>query len=197
MKLGNKLTLIRIILVPAFFIFIVIPKMPFGRSIAILIFVVSVVLGIISKNMNQNNGQNTKFSRIMEPLSETLLIATALIALVQLHIIRAWIAAIIIGAEFAISGLISIAVSEKITIKESRWDTGKTALQAVSITLALLYMNFRKLIKRGDFFYIHINTIEKFLRCSTDIILSAALIVTIISCIDYYNTNKNLFMNDK
>ncbi|PJI08223.1 MULTISPECIES: CDP-alcohol phosphatidyltransferase family protein [Clostridium] len=197
MKLRSKLTLIRIILVLAFFIFIMVRKIPFGQSIAIFIFVLSVLLGIISKNMDQNKGQNTKFNRIMEPLSETLLIATALIALVELHIIPAWTAAIIIGAEFAISGLIGIAVSEKITIKESRWDTSKTVLQTISVIFALLCMNFRKLIKQGNFIYIHINTVERFLKCGTYIIFSAALIVTIISCADYFSSNRSLFMNDK
>lgn len=195
----NRLTLIRILLIPIFLIFIAVDKIPFGRSIALFIFVSAVIIGYVS----QSKKGATNFSKIIEPLSDTLLIATALIALVELHVITAWVVVIIIGTEFAVTGLRSIAVSEGIVIADNKLDKTKNIFQIITTIFALLYINFkknyefRKLLEKINSFHAHSEFIEKFLKYGTDITLGIAFIVTLISCAEYFLSNKGVFMNDK
>lgn len=199
MNSKSRLALIKILLVPIFLIFMAVDQIPFGRSIALLIFAGAVIIGYIS----QSKKGETNFNKIIDPLSDTLLIATALIALVELHVIADWIVVIIIGTEFAVTGLKSIAVSEGIVIADSKLDKTKNIFQVITTTFALLYVNFkknyefRKVLEKMSFFHVHARGIEKFLQYSTYITLGIAFIVTVFSCIDYFGSNKGVFMSDK
>lgn len=195
----NRLALIKILLIPIFLIFIAVDEIPFGRSIALFIFAIAVIIGCIG----QSKKGTTNFSKIIDPLSDTLLIATALIALVQLHVMDAWVVVIMIGTEFAVTGLKSIAINDGIVIADSKLNKMKNIFQIITTVFALSYVNFRKnyefrnILERMNFFHVHAGTIEKFLRYSTDITLSIAFIVTLISCAEYFFSNKGVFMNDK
>lgn len=199
MNSKSRLALIKILLVPIFLIFMAVDQIPFGRSIALLIFVIAVIIGYIA----QNKKGATNFTKIIDPLSDILLIATALIALVELRVIADWIVVVIIGTEFAVTGLRSIAVSDGIVIADGKLDKAKNMLQIITTTFALLYVNFKKnyefrnVLDRMNFFHVHARVIEKFLRYGTDITLGIAFIVTLISCAEYFRSNKAVFMNDK
>jgi|GEM_PF-1621236 len=199
MNSKNRLALIKILLIPIFLIFIAVDQIRFGRSIALLIFVIAVVIGYIA----QSKKGETNFSKIIDPLSDTLLIATALIALVELRVIDDWIVVVIIGTEFAVTGLRSIAVSEGIVIEDSKLDKMKNIFQMITTIFALLYINFKKnyefrnVFEQVNFFHVHAGIIEKFLKYSMDVTLGIAFIVTVISCVEYFRSNKGVFMNDK
>lgn len=195
----NRLALIKVLLIPVFLIFIAVDQIPFGRIIALLIFVIAVIIGYIV----QSKKGETNFSKIVDPLSDTLLIATALIALVELRVIPDWIVVVIIGTEFAVTGLKSIAVSDGIVIAEGKLDKVKNIFQIITTTFALLYVNFKKnyelrnVLEQMNFFRVHAAGIVKFLKYSTNITLGIAFIVTLISCTEYFRSNKAVFMNDK
>lgn len=195
----NRLALIKILLIPIFLIFIAVDQIPFGKSIALLIFVIAVIIGYVA----QGKKGTTNFTKIIDPLSDTLLIATALIALVELRVIADWIVVVIIGTEFAVTGLKSIAVSDGIAIAGSKLDKTKNIFQIITTTFALLYVNFKKnyefrnILEKMNFFRVHAVGIEKFLRYGTDITLGIAFIVTLVSCTEYFHSNKGVFMNDK
>lgn len=199
MNSKNRLALIKILLIPMFLIFIAVEKIPFGRSIALLIFVIAEIIGYVA----QSKKGETNFSKIIDPLADTLLIATALIALVELRVIADWIVVVIIGTEFAVTGLRSIAVSDGIVIEDSKLDKMKNVFQIITTTFALLYINFKKnyefrnILEKINFFHVHAAGIEKFLRYGTDITLGIAFIVTLICCTEYFHSNKGVFMNDK
>lgn len=199
MNSKNRLALIKILLIPIFLIFIAADQIRFGRSIALLIFVIAVIIGYIA----QSKKGETNFSKIIDPLSDTLLIATALIALVELRVIADWIVVVIIGTEFAVTGLRSIAVSEGIVIEDSKLDKIKNIFQMITTIFALLYINFKKnyefrnVFEKVNFFHAHAGIIEKFLKYSMDVTLGIAFIVTVISCAEYFRSNKGIFMNDK
>lgn len=203
MNLANKLTLMRIFLVPVFLVFIVVRQIPFGRSIATCIFIIAAITDKLDGYIARSRNQITNFGKIMDPLADKLLVSSALIALVEYHVIPAWIAIIIIAREFAVTGLRSVAASEGIILASSWWGKIKTVFQIIAILFALLYINcrknyeFRKVMDQITYFRIHAAWVVKFLRYSTDIALGIALIVTIISGIDYFVKNKDVFMNDK
>lgn len=203
MNLRNKMNFIRILLIPVFLIFIIIHKIPFGRSIAALIFIITAIAGELSKHVVQSKNEISNLSEIMSYLADKLLIAAALIALVELHVIPSWIAIIIVAMEFAVTGLTSIVVTEGSVIATSSLDKIKNIFQIISIIFALLSMNFqknyqfRKVIEKIGFFHVHAEGIKRFLGYGTYATLGIALIITIISCINYFVSNKGLFMNDK
>ncbi|AAK79779.1 CDP-diacylglycerol--glycerol-3-phosphate 3-phosphatidyltransferase [Clostridium acetobutylicum] len=203
MNLANKLTLMRIFLVPVFLIFIVVRQIPYGRSIATAIFIIAAITDKLDGYIARSRNQVTKFGKIMDPLADKLLVSSALIALVEFHVIPAWIAIVIIAREFAVTGLRSVAAGEGIVIAASWWGKIKTFIQIVTIIFALLFINlrknydFRKFVDQFALLSNHSAQVEKFLRYGTDITLAIAFIVTLISGIDYFYKNRHVFINDK
>ena len=121
MNLANKLTLIRIILVPIFLVFIAYQDLPYGSVIATLIFIIASVTDQLDGYIARSRNQVTNFGKFMDPLADKLLVTAALISLVELQLVPAWAAIVIIAREFAVSGLRTIAASEGLVIAASWW----------------------------------------------------------------------------
>ena len=120
MNLANKLTLGRIFLVPIFLIFIAIKDIPYGSFIATFIFVIASITDKLDGYVARSRNQITNFGKFMDPLADKLLVTTALVTLVDLHVISSFAAIIIIAREFAISGLRTVAASEGTVIAASK-----------------------------------------------------------------------------
>lgn len=173
MNLANKLTLIRIVLVPVFLLFI---SMNTRSTIAIstLIFIIAAITDQLDGYVARSRNEVTKFGKFMDPLADKLLVTSALVALVQYNIIPTWIAMIIIGREFAVTGLRSIAASEGVVIAASWWGKIKTVTQMTTIIAYLITLFYESAI---------IETIAY-------IALIVATIATLVSGIDYFIKNK-------
>ena len=141
MNLANKLTLIRIILVPIFLVFIAYQDLPYGSVIATLIFIIASVTDHLDGYIARSRNQVTNFGKFMDPLADKLLVTAALISLVELQLVPAWAAIVIIAREFAVSGLRTIAASEGLVIAASWWGKIKTVIQIIAIVLLLLQVN--------------------------------------------------------
>lgn len=195
MNLANKLTLLRIFLVPVFLIFITIKDIPYGRLIALAIFIIASLTDKLDGYIARSRNQITKFGKFMDPLADKLLVTSALVCLVDFHIIPAWAAMIIIAREFAVTGLRSIAAAEGIVIAASSWGKAKTFTQIVAIILALVNLNYNHVsfgIIKKFIVYPH-----RFLNISTDIAMGLAIIITIISGVDYFLKNKDVIRTDR
>lgn len=173
MNLANKLTLIRIILVPFFLIFISIDNI-YSIIIATVIFIIAALTDKLDGYIARSRNQITKFGKFMDPLADKLLVTSALVALVEYGMVPTWMAMIIIGREFAVTGLRSIAASEGIVIAASWWGKIKTVTQMIAIICALITLIFR----------------WQYLKNVTYIILIIAVIATLVSGIDYFVKNK-------
>ena len=198
MNLANKLTLIRIILVPVFLIFLIVKGIPYGSFIATLIFILASITDKLDGYIARSRNMVTNFGKFMDPLADKLLVASALICLVELHIIPGWAAIIIIAREFAVSGLRSIAAAEGKVIAACWWGKIKTVIQIVAIILCLLQEN----LKRGESAYLtELVTNNMFLNnffvYVPKIMLIAAVIMTIISGYEYFAKNKEVIIMDK
>jgi len=195
MNLPNKLTILRIILVPVFLIFISIKDIPYGKPIAIGIFIIASVTDTLDGYIARSRNQVTRFGKFMDPLADKLLVTAALISLVEFHIIPAWAAMIIIAREFAVTGLRTVAAAEGIVIAASGWGKAKTVTQITAIIMALVNLNYNRVslgaIKK------FINYPHKFLNITTDIAMAAAIIITIISGLDYFLKNREVMRSDK
>lgn len=196
MNLANKLTLIRIFLVPIFLIFIVVKGIPYGSFIATIIFVLAALTDKLDGYIARSRNQVTNFGKFMDPLADKLLVTTALITLVEMHIVPSWAAIIIIAREFAVSGLRTIAASDGRVIAASWWGKIKTVIQIIAIVLLLLQVNIgdskylTKLVVNSEFW-------KRFFSIVPGIMLIAAVIITIISGYDYFRKNKDSISTNK
>lgn len=190
MNLANKLTLLRIFLVPVFLIFLV-AEIPYGTIVATAIFIIASITDKLDGYIARSRNQITNFGKFMDPLADKLLVTAALISLVELRIVPSWAAFIIIAREFAVTGLRTIAASEGRVLAASIWGKIKTAVQIVAIIFALLEANIYKIIGLQEFTKIAPIT-ENIVYYMTIISLYAAIIITIISGIDYFVKNKDV-----
>lgn len=196
MNLANKLTMLRIILVPVFLVFIAVKDIPYGTFIATIIFVIASVTDQLDGYIARNRNQITTFGKFMDPLADKLLVTAALISLVELKIIPAWAAVVIIAREFAVSGLRTIAASEGKVIAASIWGKVKTVTQIIAILLCLFRVN----IESVDYLYTSVTQnqiLNYIIMYGSKYILILAVIITIISGIDYFVKNKNVINSNK
>lgn len=178
MNLANKLTILRIILVPVFMIFLL-SDIKYSDYIALFVFVFAAITDSVDGHVARSRGEITKFGKFMDPLADKLLVTAALVLLVELGKVPGWITFVIIAREFAITGLRVLAASENITIAASMWGKVKTITQMVAI-VSLLMNNF-------PFNYIDFPFDQ--------IMLIIATIFTVISGVDYLYKNRKVFSN--
>lgn len=118
--------------------FILLIKIRYGQYLAAAIFVLAASTDGLDGYIARTRKQITKLGKFMDPLADKLLISAALISLVELDKIAAWVAVVIIGREFAITGLRAIAASEGEVISASKLGKLKTISQIVAIVAILL-----------------------------------------------------------
>lgn len=175
MNLANKLTLLRVILVPVFLIFISING-PANTLIAIVIFVVAALTDKLDGYIARSRNEITNFGKFMDPLADKLLVTSALVALVQYGVIPAWMVMIIIAREFAVTGLRAVAASEGVVIAASWWGKIKTVIQIIAIILCLISLIYT----------------ASYMKYVTYISVSLAVLITLISGIDYFVKNRKV-----
>ncbi len=174
MNLANKITILRIILIPLFIILFLPPFQ--HHTLAALIFAIAAFTDSLDGYIARKRNEVTNFGKFIDPLADKLLVASALICLVDIDKVPAAAAIIIISREFVITGFRLLAVTEGKVIAASWWGKLKTITQIVAI-VALMLDNF-------PFRYINIPFDE--------IALHLSVIITIISGADYIYKNKSI-----
>ena len=190
MNLANKLTVIRIFLVPVFLIFIAVQGIPYGTFIATFIFILASLTDKLDGYIARSRNQITNFGKFMDPLADKLLVTSALISLVELQMVPSWAAIVIIAREFAVSGLRTIGASEGKVIAASWWGKIKTVIQILAIVLLLLQFN----ITTSSYLT---NLVESssvwnwFFMNVPSWMLNISVVITLISGWDYFRKNKH------
>ena len=180
MNLPNKLTIFRVIL-----IVLLLGGQAgwFGDNtfvtdmIALAIFIIASLTDLIDGKIARKYNLITDFGKFMDPLADKLLVCSAMIALIEMNRIPSWVVIIIIAREFIISGFRLIASDNGVVIAASYWGKFKTTFQMVMI--CLMIANFPQL------------------QILTDIIMWIALILTVVSLIDYLVKNKDVMKDTK
>lgn len=175
MNLANKITIARIFLVPVFMIFLL-AKIPYGITIAAFIFIVAALTDSLDGYIARSKNQVTKLGKFMDPLADKLLVTAALVSLVQMGKLPAWVVVIIISRELIVSVFRAVAASENIVIAASPWGKAKTITQIVAI-IAVLINNYPFSLVNFPF---------------STIAIWLAVILTIISGVDYIYKNKKV-----
>ena len=189
MNLANKLTMIRIFLVPVFLVFITVKDIPYGSIIATVIFIIASLTDQLDGYIARSRNQITNFGKFMDPLADKLLVTAALISLVELNMIPGWAVVIIIAREFAVSGLRTLAASDGIVIAASWWGKIKTVTQMAAIITLLVEVNI--VSSQAAINFVSNNAfLNGFFTYVPNILLILAVIITIISGVDYFVKNK-------
>ena len=194
MNLPNKLTLFRIILVP---IMVIIPFLgiekeivgiPLTYLIIDIIFVIASLTDKLDGYLARKNNQVTTFGKFLDPLADKILVLTAMIMLVEMQKLPAWIPVIVLAREFIVSGyrLVSVEKGGKV-IAASKWGKLKTVTQMFAIILAFLDLHafgkcFTGILQGGDFV----------LNLIVTVMMIIQVIATIFSGIDYLKGAKEL-----
>jgi len=179
MNLANQLTLARIILVPLFMVLLLV-EITYGQLIAAVVFIIASATDILDGYIARSRKQISKLGKIIDPLADKLLISAALISLVELNLVKAWVAFLIISREFAITGLRTIAAVEGHVIAASPLGKLKTISQSVAVVAILIQ-----------------NLPIPYFPLLAKILLYVAVIITIYSGIDYFVKNKELLNTKK
>lgn len=177
MNLPNKLTMFRVILIPFFIVFLLIPITSYDKWIALVIFIVASLTDLLDGKIARKYNLVTNFGKLMDPLADKLLVCSALICLIELHKIPAWMVIIIIAREFIISGFRLVASDNGVVIAASYWGKFKTTFQMVAVCLLI-----------ADIPAVHL---------LTQIVLWIAVILTVVSLADYIIKNKDVMKENK
>ena len=179
MNLPNKLTILRVILIPFFLVALMVDAIPYGKWIAVGIFVIASFTDMLDGKIARKYNLITNFGKFMDALADKLLVCSAMIALIELDRIPAWVVIIIIAREFIISGFRLVASDNGVVIAAGWWGKVKTVVQMVMIIFIMC-----------DFGGKLVGIVE-------DVLIYAALALTIISLIDYLVKNKGVLSDTK
>lgn len=137
MNTPNKLTLLRVILIPFFVVCMLAVSAGWGKWAALAIFVIASLTDTLDGYLARRDNLVTNFGKFMDPLADKLLVCSAMICLVDLERIPSWVVIIIIGREFVISGFRLIASDNGIVIAANYWGKIKTVCQMVMIIVVI------------------------------------------------------------
>lgn len=176
MNLPNKLTVLRIIMVP-FFVFFMLTDVggDANKWIALILFCVASLTDMLDGKIARARNLVTNFGKFMDPLADKLLVCSAMICMIPSGQLAAWFVIVIIAREFIISGFRLVASDNGVVIAASYWGKFKTTFQMLMIIVLLL--NFG-----GVFVLIG------------QILTWIALILTVVSLVDYIVKNKDVIL---
>lgn len=195
MNLANKLTIFRIILVP---IMVIIPffnietkvaGIPLTYLLVDIIFIIASLTDKLDGYIARSKNQVTTFGKFLDPLADKILVLTAMIMLVEMRKLPAWIPVIVLAREFIVSGYRLIAVEKggKV-IAASKWGKIKTVTQMIAIILAFLDMN-----EFGKCFSGVLTGADLILNLVVTVMMIVQVVATVFSGWDYLRGSKELF----
>ena len=180
MNLPNKLTIMRVILIPFFVFFLLSPYFPaYGNYIAVAIFIVASLTDMLDGKIARKYNLVTNFGKFMDPLADKLLGCSAMICLIELDRLAAWIVIVIIAREFIISGFRLVASDNGVVIAASYWGKFKTTFQMLMVIVLILDIQM------------------PFFQILGTVLTYVALILTVVSLIDYIVKNKDVLKDQK
>ena len=179
MNLPNKLTVLRVIMIP----FFVAALLYDGganqnmRDVAAAIFIIASLTDMLDGKIARKYNLVTNFGKFMDPLADKLLVCSALICMIELRELPAWMVIIIISREFIISGFRLVASDNGVVIAASYWGKFKTTFQMIGVVLLIFNIPALSMV--------------------TTIVIWIALALTVISLVDYVVKNAGVLTEGK
>ena len=173
MNLPNKLTMGRIFAIPVFIVVYLVDY----RYAAAVIFILAALTDMLDGKIARKYNLVTNFGKFMDPLADKLLVCSALICLVELKELPAWMVIVIISREFIISGFRLVASDNGVVIAASYWGKFKTTFQMIAVVLLIVGIPALSMV--------------------TTAVVWIALVLTVISLVDYIAKNVNVLKEGK
>lgn len=179
MNLPNKLTILRVIMIPFFVVALLYDggENQTLRYVAAAIFIIASLTDMLDGKIARKYNLVTNFGKFMDPLADKLLVCSALICLVELKELPAWMVIVIISREFIISGFRLVASDNGVVIAASYWGKFKTTFQMIAVVLLIVGIPALSMV--------------------TTAVVWIALILTVISLVDYIAKNVNVLKEGK
>lgn len=173
MNTPNKLTMLRIIMIPFFVVFMLVDFGSWSKWAALAIFVIASLTDTLDGYLARRDHLVTNFGKFMDPLADKLLVCSAMICMIELGRIPSWVVIVIIGREFVISGFRLIASDKGVVIAANYWGKLKTVCQMVMIVVLIADLG-------GGFVILE------------QILIYASLALTVISLVTYLWQNRSV-----
>ena len=177
MNLPNKLTMLRVLLIPVFVVLLLADF--WGKwldYLALAVFIIASLTDMLDGMIARKYNLITNFGKFMDPLADKLLVCSAMICLLDLGRIPAWVVIVIIAREFIISGFRLVASDKGVVIAAGYIGKAKTVTQMIMIMLMILDIEQIQLI--------------------TDIVMYIAAILTVVSLVDYIYRNRSVLKEE-
>lgn len=174
MNVPNRLTLLRVVMIPIFVIFMIWESFPYSDYIAAGVFILASITDFLDGYLARKYNQITTFGKFMDPLADKVLVCSAMICFVADGSMPAWVVIVIISRDLIINGIRLIAAEKGVVISASYWAKMKTAVQM--ITSIYLIFNFQ----------------NPSLKLLGVVMIYVSLALTVISLVDYIIKNRHL-----
>lgn len=184
----NKLTLFRIILVPAFMATLLIDDIPHNYLISILIFLIASITDMLDGKIARKTGSITDFGKFADPLADKLLVMSAFICFIELGISNSVVAMIILTRELVITSIRLIGASKNKVISANRWGKVKTVSQMFTI-LVILFLNYILELFSTQNIAFEFSNIFSMIN---NILMFITVVLTVVSGIVYIYENRSL-----
>ncbi len=191
MNIANKITISRIVLTFVFMIFLSIGGL-WPTIISLLVFTAAALSDFLDGMIAKKNNMITDFGKLMDPIADKILVLSAFIAFVQMHIIASWMVLIIISREILVTSLRLFALNKGKVLSAGRSGKHKTFSQMVLIFLILGFILFKEIRK---VFYTWNPSWETSFLLGIDVIMWVVVILTLYSGISYLWNNRKVITN--
>ncbi|WP_294466885.1 CDP-diacylglycerol--glycerol-3-phosphate 3-phosphatidyltransferase [uncultured Anaerofustis sp.] len=175
MNLANKITLFRVIMIPIYVVMMIMTNIPNNYLIAGIIFIIASISDFVDGQIARKCNMVTDFGKFVDPLADKLLVMAAMLCFVEINFIPAWIVITILAREFIVTGLRTLAASNGVVIAADKIGKLKTTTQMIALVL------------------MHFSGLNETIYTVSIVLMYAALILTVVSGVNYLILNKNLF----
>ncbi len=177
-NLPNTLTIARIFMVPLLVV-ILLTEFPGKEFWGLGVFLLASLTDLMDGMIARRTGKITVVGALLDPIADKLLTSAAFISLVELGLAPSWMVTVIVGREFAVTGLRMIALEKGVAIAANSWGKVKTTAQVIAISILILGRQLGKWIVIGD------------------VALWIALVLTVVSMVVYFGANWRLIVSEE
>ncbi len=179
MNLPNRLTILRVCLIPVFIVFLMLDEtLSWARYAAVGVFAAACITDFFDGRIARKYNMVTNFGKFMDPLADKLLVCSALICLVYYQRIYLWVVIVIVAREFIISGFRLVAAQQGLVLAASKMAKVKTAVQMIMIIVLVLNIDLA------------------FFRIFEQVLIFASLALTIVSLLEYLIKNRSVMKGE-
>jgi len=195
MNLPNKLTVSRLLLTLVFIV-IMLSRMPFHETIALVLFIVASLTDYFDGHIARRDKLITNFGILMDPLADKILVCSAFIAFIDLELMPAWMVIIVVARELAITGLRLLAASKQVVLAAERYGKHKTISQVVAIISMLVLMSYEQWGAPGRLIFGFELLGRPWVVWFTHLSQWVTVMLTFVSGTLYLWRNRQLYLND-